>query len=928
MTERELASELAKVRAAQAGLVGQLEAIDRRIKDLETQARRVEPEPVAVEPVVARQEPPKPAAAPPPLPVPSPLPVAPPAARPDPPIFVEPEPPRRETPAPPPVPRESLELRLGRVWLVRAGIVILLTGLVFLGNFAWQELVVKLGAGGKLALIYLAGAALAAGGLFLRRRSAQMLHFGNVLAGGGMAAIYYATYAAHFIEPLRVIASPLAGGVLLVALAGAILLLAVRLRLEAVAAVTTALAFYTAAINPVAGFSLFSNLLLSIVAVVLLVRQRWSSLSYISLAGCYLAFAFWRFQQTGSLFAVNVEDASLFRSALLFPACYWLVFTVAAFAARAGRLSDAGRATFLTLNNGAFYALAAPLFAGTHPEQLWWFTLLFGVLLLLLARLSARRSGEERFFDGSYLAQGLALVTLGLFLKFSGYQAALLFALQAATMMKMSRGRNGWVFQFFCGVAAVLATVMCFDAIASDLPHAALTSGAVAVVLAATAWLLKQQRGLLAVPSLEWRAASLVALAALAGLAGIFEGTSDTTTLVALVIVSVLGVFSLRVVRMPEIALAAQVFLMAALGEWIAIDDFGAFAPAAWLGAGMFMQIRWWGAQQRWVLPGWIRLVWQSLWSLVFVMVLLFWATDHFPMPAQLPVVAALGLAVVVVAVRTNCLPLLAASQLCSLITFVRFMDIVGHEGQFGRCTAALGLFVLQSAAARAWREPGQSFVFYARRGIEFLGALGAIGLAHSYLAAPALVPVLALFAFLVFFAAASLRRWSPLPSAAVLLLAAGAESLRGLADGDPVLWPALLAPLLLLLSQRIGSARLAGMDFYPRVAQVGSIVAGVLWLWLLVWKLVAANTQGFLVTMSWSVLAAVVLAAGFALRERTYRLLGLGILAASVARIFLVDVWELGTVYRILSFLVLGALLVASGFLYNRYAGAIRKLM
>jgi uncharacterized membrane protein len=94
------------------------------------------------------------------------------------------------------------------------------------------------------------------------------------------------------------------------------------------------------------------------------------------------------------------------------------------------------------------------------------------------------------------------------------------------------------------------------------------------------------------------------------------------------------------------------------------------------------------------------------------------------------------------------------------------------------------------------------------------------------------------------------------------------------------------------------------------------------------VWKLVAANTQGFLVTMSWSVLAAVVLAAGFALRERTYRLLGLGILAASVARIFLVDVWELGTVYRILRFLVLGALLVASGFLYNRYAGAIRKLM
>jgi uncharacterized membrane protein len=922
MTERELASELAKVRAAQAGLLGQLEAIDRRIKDLETHAARVETAPAPVEPPVVQQAAPKPESAPPPLPVP------PPEVKSIPPPAVEPALVRKEAPAPPPVPRESFELRLGRVWLVRAGIVILLTGLVFLGNYAWQELVVRLGAGGKLMLIYLAGAALAAGGLFLRRRSAQMLHFGNVLAGGGMAAIYYATYAAHFIEPLRVITSPLVGGVLLVALAGAILLLAVRLRLEAVAAVTTALAFYTSAINPVAGFSLFSNLLLSIVAVVLLVRQRWSSLSYVSLAGCYLAFAFWRFQQTGSLFAVNVEDAAVFRSALLFPACYWLVFTVAAFAARAGRLSDAGRATFLTLNNGAFYGLTAPLFHGTHPGQLWVFTVVFGVLLLLLARLSARRDADGPLFDGSYLAQGLALVTLGLFLKFSGYQAALLFALQAVTMMKMSRGRNGWVFQFFCGVAGLLAVWMSFDAIVSDRPYAALTSGVVALVLATTAWLFKFQRGLLATPALEWRVSSIVSLAAVTGLAGIFEGTSGTTTLIALVIVSVLGVASFRVVRLPEIALAAQVFLMAAIGQWIFIDDFGTTVPAAWLGAGVFIQVRWWGAQQHWALPGWHRLLWQSLWSVMFVLVLLFWANDQFPMPHQLPVVAALGLAVVVVACLTKCMPLLAASQLCSLMAFVRFMDIVGNEGQFGRCAAALGLFLLQSAAARGWRQSGQEIVFYGRRGIEFVAALGVIALAHSYLAAPAFIPVLALLAFLGFFAAASLRTWSPFPSTAVLLLAAITDSLRGMAEGNPVFWAALLAPLLMLLSQRIGSVKLAGTSFYPRPAQVGIIIVGVLWLWLLVWKLAAANTEGFLVTMSWSVLAALVLAAGFALRERPYRLLGLGILAAAVARIFLIDVWELETVYRIVSFLVLGALLVASGFLYNRYAGMIRKLM
>jgi uncharacterized membrane protein len=99
-----------------------------------------------------------------------------------------------------------------------------------------------------------------------------------------------------------------------------------------------------------------------------------------------------------------------------------------------------------------------------------------------------------------------------------------------------------------------------------------------------------------------------------------------------------------------------------------------------------------------------------------------------------------------------------------------------------------------------------------------------------------------------------------------------------------------------------------------------------VLGLWFLLWKLVAESTQGFLITISWSVLGSLVLAAGFALRERSYRLLGLVILAASVGRIFLVDVWQLDTIYRILSFLVLGVLLLAAGFVYNRFAGVLRK--
>src|SRR5690606_6887423 len=112
---------------------------------------------------------------------------------------------------------ETLEMRLGQVWLVRIGIVVLLTGLVFLGNYAYHEFIDRVGAIGKLALMALAGGALSATGWWLQRREA-FRNFGRVLLGGGLATLYYTTYASHFVPTLRVISSPLLAGTLLLAM--------------------------------------------------------------------------------------------------------------------------------------------------------------------------------------------------------------------------------------------------------------------------------------------------------------------------------------------------------------------------------------------------------------------------------------------------------------------------------------------------------------------------------------------------------------------------------------------------------------------------------------------------------------------------------------------------------------------------------------
>jgi uncharacterized membrane protein len=95
-------------------------------------------------------------------------------------------------------------------------------------------------------------------------------------------------------------------------------------------------------------------------------------------------------------------------------------------------------------------------------------------------------------------------------------------------------------------------------------------------------------------------------------------------------------------------------------------------------------------------------------------------------------------------------------------------------------------------------------------------------------------------------------------------------------------------------------------------------------WWWVTRWTVAQFGAQNL--TVSWSVAALLIFLAGFAMRERIYRLGGMAILVWAIGRVFAVDVWQLDTLFRILSFLVLGGVLLLLGFLYNRFAEQIRR--
>src|SRR5688572_5662180 len=88
-----------------------------------------------------------------------------------------------------------------------------------------------------------------------------------------------------------------------------------------------------------------------------------------------------------------------------------------------------------------------------------------------------------------------------------------------------------------------------------------------------------------------------------------------------------------------------------------------------------------------------------------------------------------------------------------------------------------------------------------------------------------------------------------------------------------------------------------------------------------LVW-LVGELMPEDLTTLSWGVAAFGLFALGFGVRERWYRLVGLAVLTFTLGRLLFVDLSGLPPNQRILTFILLGVMLLAVSYVYTRLRG------
>jgi uncharacterized membrane protein len=87
-------------------------------------------------------------------------------------------------------------------------------------------------------------------------------------------------------------------------------------------------------------------------------------------------------------------------------------------------------------------------------------------------------------------------------------------------------------------------------------------------------------------------------------------------------------------------------------------------------------------------------------------------------------------------------------------------------------------------------------------------------------------------------------------------------------------------------------------------------------------------EVSGEMLTMAWAVEALALLGAGFPLRDRLQRLSGLALFMICVLKLFLYDLRTLETMSRILSFIVLGLILVGVSWMYTRFRDRIQRYL
>jgi len=148
------------------------------------------------------------------------------------------------------------------------------------------------------------------------------------------------------------------------------------------------------------------------------------------------------------------------------------------------------------------------------------------------------------------------------------------------------------------------------------------------------------------------------------------------------------------------------------------------------------------------------------------------------------------------------------------------------------------------------------------------------------------------------------------------------------------ILYPALTicviyigSTLFVMSKERLKGIEGAGSNMIMRVFRSPRITLGVTATVLLT-ALLVDELDGVSLTIGMGIQGLLLLLSGLGIKERSWRVYGLIVLLLTLLKTFLVDLRNLGTLYYILSLIVLGLALLFVSFIYTKHSDKIKKLI
>ena len=166
------------------------------------------------------------------------------------------------------------EMRLGADWLNRIGGLLLVIGITLFVGYSLQQL----GPRGRLALGAVVSLGLLGGGVFAGQWRAYHI-FSASLVATGWAGLYVTAYAAHGVPASRVIEHPLVALGVMVAVAAGMVSHSLLYRVPLVTALAYLFGFVAIGISPVGLWSACGCVLLAVSMLVVSIRFRWDQLA-------------------------------------------------------------------------------------------------------------------------------------------------------------------------------------------------------------------------------------------------------------------------------------------------------------------------------------------------------------------------------------------------------------------------------------------------------------------------------------------------------------------------------------------------------------------------------------------------------------------------------------------------------------------------